>query len=342
MSGHKIAGAALLCYPSWWRELYVEEVGQLTEDLLADGRSELRLAANLFKGALSQRLWARAMPPRAELWHARARASIAVATLPFLGVLPFVFFGLDENSGYTTLPRAQLLELVRSQRGQATAQMDSLLHVGVIVGLVAALVGWTALFDGAKASRVLVPSRPRLLLRLPFVFLAFLLGLYMARRTQLPNGAHQLAHVMVATGGHPAAAAALLDTIWALLVVGAAVTILAIARVAKVCELPWRIMVSGRRVAMVTASVLAAMAFCAVVGLFVSGPHGFVVGSTGVGAGDPSTPYTTFMVFPHWALMASVLVIAAVTSLAGWQSSRRAANMLRSLDPRIGIAYNGV
>ena len=100
MTGHQLADIALRCYPAWWRRLYGDEIGQLTDDLLSEGRSELRLAANLLGGALAARLWARAMPPRAELWLARTRASIAVATLPFLGVLPFVFFGLHANEGY--------------------------------------------------------------------------------------------------------------------------------------------------------------------------------------------------------------------------------------------------
>lgn len=102
MSERRFAEAALRCYPLWWREVYAEEAGQLVADLSADGHSDLRLAVNLFKGALSTRLWARAMPPRADLWHSRARASIAVATLPFLGALPFVLFGLQANEGYQT------------------------------------------------------------------------------------------------------------------------------------------------------------------------------------------------------------------------------------------------
>lgn len=173
--------------------------------------------------------------------------------------------------------------------------------------------------------------------------MAVLLGLYIARATELPRGLRGLAnsHVYVAFGGHPAAAAALLDTMSVVLVVSAAVTMIAIARVARICEVPWRTVVSGRRVAVVTASVLGVMAVCAVVGTVVSGPHGYVTRTFGVGPGNPHAPYTTFVVHPHWALMAPALVIAAVTSFAGWRSSRRAAGMLRSLDPRVGITYRG-
>ncbi len=342
MTGHRLADAALRCYPAWWRRLYGEEVGQLTDDLLSDGRSELRLAANLLGGALAARLWARAMPPRAELWLARARASIAVATLPFLGVLPFVFFGLHANEGYRTLPQWQVLRLTQAPTAEVIRQIFTLLHVGVIVGLIAALAGWLSLIDGVKLSRVLEPSHPRRLLRLPVVFLVVLLGLYIARVTQLPRGVGGVPGspgLLVVHGGNPGAAALLLDGIWAVLGVGSVAAIVAIARVAKVCEVPWKTMTSGRRVAATTSIVLCAMAVCAVVALAVSGPHGFVTRPMGIGVGNLHAPHTAYMVFPDWALMAVPLMLASAMSFAGWRASGRASAVLRTLDPRIGITH---
>lgn len=342
MSGHRLADVALRCYPGWWRHLYADEVGQLSDDLLAEGRGELRLAANLFKGALAERLWAGGMPPRADLWHARARTSIAVATLPFLCVLPFVLFGLQANETYETLPRSQVLVLVQNHGDDLAKQMHSLLQTGVIIGLIAALVGWCALFDGARWSRVAVPSRPRLLVRLPLVFLAVLVGLFIARTTQLPHafgGVPGSPGVMIPYEGNPLAAGALLDAIWAVLAVGSAVTVVAIARLARVCAFPWKTMVSGRKVAAVTAVVLVFMAGFALVGTAVSGAWGFVTRTMGVGLGDPHAPVTTFMVFPHWTLMAVPLVIAAGVSFAGWRASRRASIMLVRIDPGVGITY---
>jgi hypothetical protein len=340
VNGHRLTDAALRCYPGWWHELYADEVAQLTDDLLAEGRRAPRLAANLLRGALSVRGGARAMPPRTDLWLARARASIAVATLPFLGVLPFVFFGLQANEGYRTLPRAQVLRLMRSQSSRVTANMDNLLHSLVVIGLIAALVGWLALADGVRWSRVVEPSRPRLLLRLPLIILAVLFGLYIGRVSELPHGIGGVPGspgLLVMHGGNPDVAAVLLDAAWVVLAAGSAVTVLAVARVAKVCEVPWRTMRSGRRVAAVTAAVLGVMALCAVVGMVVAGPRGFVARTMGVGAGDPRAPVTTYMVFPHWALVAVPLMIAAAASFAGWHAARRASRMLRTLDPRIGI-----
>lgn len=341
MTGHRLVDAALRCYPAWWRRLYGVEVGQLTDDLLSDGRGELRLATNLFGGALAARLWARAMPPRAELWLARTRASIAVATLPFLGVLPFVFFGLHANEGYRTLPGWQVLRLTQSPTAEVSRQIFTLLHVGVIVGLIAALVGWFALIDGVKWSRVLEPSHPRRLLRLPVVFLVVLLGLYIARVTQLPRGIGGVPGspgLLVVHGGNPTAAALLLDVIWAVLGVGSVAAIAAIARVAQVCEVPWRTMISGRRVAATTSVVLSAMGVCAVIALATSGPQGFVTRPMGM-VGDLHAPHTAYMIFPDWALIAVPLVIASAMSLAGWRTSRRASAVLRTLDPRIGITH---
>ena len=333
MTGHRLADAALRCYPAWWRRLYAEEVGQLTEDLLSDGRREVGLAANLFGGALAARLSARAMPPRAELWLARARASMAVSTLPFLGVLPIVLFGLHANEGYRTLPRWQVLRLTQAPAAEVIRQIYTLLHVGVIAGLIAALVGWLALIDGVKQSRALEPSHPRRLLGLPVVFLAILLGLYIARVTELPHGIGGVPGspgLLVVHGGNPGAAALLFDGIWVVLGVGSVVAIAAIARVATVCEVPWKTMVSGRRVAAATSIVLCAMAVCAVVALAVSGPYGFVTRTMGIGVGNLHTPHTVYMVFPDWALMAVSLMIACAVSFAGWRASRRASAVLRT------------
>ena len=64
MTRRRVAKAGLMCHPTWWRGLYAEEVEQLTDDLLSDGRSELRLAADLLHGAVRACVWARAVPLR--------------------------------------------------------------------------------------------------------------------------------------------------------------------------------------------------------------------------------------------------------------------------------------
>lgn len=341
MTGRRVAKAALRCYPTWWRDLYAEEVEQLTDDLLSDGRSELRLAADLLRGAVTARVWARAMPPTSDLWHARARASIAVATLPFLAVLPFLFFGLQADEGYQTLPRGQVVRLTQAPAARVAHQMWTWLHLGLMAGLIAALVGWLVLSRGVRWSRALKVSHPRLLLRLPLFFLAVLIALFVTRQTQNPRSFMILGTapgVIIPSGGDPVAAAALLDSMWAVLAAGVAVTVIAISRVVHVCEVPWKTIVSGRRVAASITVVLVLMAVWAVVGMAVSWPRGLVARPTGVGSGNPHAPYTVYMVFPHWTLMAVPLVIAAVVSFAGWRASRRAATVLKIIDPSISIA----
>ena len=235
-----------------------------------------------------------------------------------------------------------MLRLTQSPTAQVLRQIFTLLHVGVTVGLIAALVGWLALTEGVKRSRVLEPSHPRRLLRLPLIFLVALLGLYIARVSQLPRGIGSVPGspgLLVVHGGDPGAAALLLDGIWAVLGVGSVAAIAAIARVAKVCDVPWKTMISGRRVAATTSVVLCAMAVSAVVALAVSGPQGFVTRPMGIGAGNLHAPHTAYMVFPDWALVAVPLVIASAMSLAGWRASRRASEVLRTLDPSIGITH---
>ena len=95
----RLVDATLVCYPAWWRETYGEEIRKLTEDLVVGGRSEWRLSANLMRGAFATRLRANAMPMRRELWAARTRASIAVATLPWLVALPFVLAAITDRRG---------------------------------------------------------------------------------------------------------------------------------------------------------------------------------------------------------------------------------------------------
>ncbi|MGH9101123.1 MAG: hypothetical protein ACRDV8_12965, partial [Acidimicrobiales bacterium] len=90
----------LACYPPWWRAVYGVEVRQLVEDLLADGRRRWRLAVNLLWGAFRARLLARGMPMRPELWATRSRVSIAVATLPWLAVMPFLILGMHGSTVY--------------------------------------------------------------------------------------------------------------------------------------------------------------------------------------------------------------------------------------------------
>ncbi len=124
---------------------------------------------------------------------------------------------------------------------------------------------------------------------------------------------------------------------WAVLAVGVAVTLIAISRVVHVCEVPWKTIVSGRRVAASITVVLVLMAVWAVVGMAVSWPGGLVARPTGIGPGNPHAPFTVYMVSPHWALMAVLLVIAAATSFAGWRASRRAATVLKIIDPSISI-----
>ena len=149
--------------------------------------------------------------------------------------------------------------------------------------------------------------------------------------------------MIISSGGNPVAATVLLDSMWGVLAVGVVVTVVAVARVATVSEVPWKTMMSGRKVASFTTTVLSLMTMFAIVGLALSKHQGlvtrptFATRPTGVGHGNSHALQTAYLVFPHWALIAGVLMIATVVSFAGWRALRMAATVLRSLDPRVGI-----
>lgn len=72
---------ALGCYPAWWRQRYGDEVRLVVADLMGQGRTARSLAADLARDALRTRMHARGMPHVPDLWAARTRHLLAVASL---------------------------------------------------------------------------------------------------------------------------------------------------------------------------------------------------------------------------------------------------------------------
>jgi hypothetical protein len=83
---------ALRCYPKWWTERYGEEMRAVIDDLTAEGRSQGRIAFGLLRDALRSRFQARGMPHSFGLLATRTRTSVAVGTLPWLAIAPFLTF----------------------------------------------------------------------------------------------------------------------------------------------------------------------------------------------------------------------------------------------------------
>lgn len=342
MSGHLLTDAALRCYPDWWRELYAEEVAQLTGDLLADGRSELRLATNLVGGALVARISARGMPLRRELWARRARLSIAVATLPWLVALPFVLVGTDVPTRKMTFAGQAGASLAASASTHVLTISYEIVRIGLILSLLAGLAGWFAIRRGIRGLSTTTRSA-RLLVVLPLVVFCLLGGLAVWRQAErpysikhyIPRGSSppQLVHI---TGGNASLAHALLTAEWVVLFVGVAASVVALATVAKRFEVWLPAITSGRVVSSVLAALVSLMALCATAGAVASCFHGVTLGAVyfpsvptaPLPKGVPTIGMTLGVAAPRWPLLAVSLGAAAAVSLAGWRSSRQAAHTL--------------
>jgi len=320
MRAPRLIEASLACYPAWWRDVYGEEIRRITQDLAADGRSEIRLAGDLLRGALTTRMRGTAMPRRPELWATRTRVSVAVATLPWLVVVPFVLAAMTGQS-LRTISAATLADPTT----RISTYAYEVMQLALLVSFCAMAAGWGALAGGVRRAR-----RPRrrhlvLLSYVPLVSFLAVLGLFIARVTQLPNEFTSHGGPLIPLDGNPAAAHALLIALWLVLVTGVLASVWSLALVTKHAEMPMLYVRSGKRMATFTALSLALMAVSAVVGAVAAAYHGHPIPSmdnflyTGkyIGGRYP-------VELPGWWLAAVPLNAAAVVSLAGWRVARRA------------------
>lgn len=330
MRAPRLIDASLACYPQWWRDVYGDEIRRITHDLAADGSSELGLAADLVRGAFTARLRGTAMPRRRELWATRTRVSVAVATLPWLVVVPFLLLSMS-GSSEQTISAATLADPVT----RVSTYAYEVMQLALIVSFCAMAAGWGALAGGVR--RAPHPHRRHLTLLAYVPLMSFLavLGLFVARVTQLPNEFTSHGGPLIPLDGNPAAAHALLVALWAVLVGGVVVSVWSLAVVTKHADLPILYLRSGKRMATFTALSLALMAVSAVVGAVAAAYHGHPIPSldnffdSGHYAGGQYP-----VELPGWRLAAVPLTAAAVVSLTGWRVARRAWRITVSLtDP---------
>jgi len=321
----RLVDTTLACYPTWWRDTYGEEIRKVSEDLVAEGRGEWRLAVNLARGALATRLRANAMPMHRELWATRTRVSIAVATLPWLVVLPFVLAAIIDRDSYQSISAATITHLTHSPATRIATDAYQFLQIALLVSFFAVVIGWSALAGGVRRS----PAPGRRLVLLCWVpLLSFLadLGLFIARQTQTSHTT--LFHgnaPPVPLGGHPATAHALLVVLWAVFAAGALASVLSLAVVTKRADMPILYLRSGKRIAAFTALSLTLMAVMAIAGGIATGYHGRLIPSMGnfLYRGHFSAGLYV-VVSARWWLAAVPLTLAAAVALAGWHSARRA------------------
>jgi len=148
----RLTSFALNTYPSWWRERYHDEMVVVIQSLLDDGRSPLRVAANLVASSLRTRLVGTGAPASREFWVHRTQRSLLAATLPWFAIVPLAMtcylsigqYGFFHGSSSVHLSRAGMV---------ARALQQGMLNV-VLVYVVLALVGWRRLRNGLEGQRL--------------------------------------------------------------------------------------------------------------------------------------------------------------------------------------------
>ena len=269
------------------------------------------------------------MPPQRELRSTRTRISIAVATLPWLVVLPFVLAATGNRTGYVYLTAST----ISSPATKVATYSSEVLQTLLIVTFIAAAIGWSTLFRGVRRSSHFRPRRVALLACVPLASFLVVLGLFIARLTQLPNSWGTRGGVYpVALDGNPSAAHVLHVVLWFAFVTGALASVFSVAIVVRSVELPMVLLRSGRRMATWTAFALTLMAILAVAGVVSASFQGHDVPALG------NVFYTahfraglTYVITPQWLLLITPLVVAAAISVAGWRSTRRAWRVTLSL-----------
>lgn len=183
---------AVRCYPKWWQDRYGSEVRAVSEDLMKDGRSEAGVTLNLLRGAIRARTGAAGMPRNLELWRARTRSSVAVATLPWVVVYPLMLWAIGTEGWHvphghtypTSWTKLLGLSLIWGSPNTVVVHGRQVAAVPPLTtgGTVAVVAGWLL------AALVIVT---------PLVFLSGWMGLLGAiKRSPSPNRRHlrRLAH----------------------------------------------------------------------------------------------------------------------------------------------------
>lgn len=285
MRPDRLVDAALRCYPAWWQERYAGEVRTVSDDLRAAGRGSLRIVLDLLAGMVRVRRDGVGMPRTYPLWNARTRASVTVATLPFVLLAPLVvatfeFAGLRSGrmtvlySGFSLFPH-HLFHVVGGREVAAPpltpgatviswAELTAL--VIVLASLATALCGWSSLVGAVRAAPSGRRRGMRLLAWSPAIVVLAFVSLTVAAAQIGPRGWESSGgRPMVPIGGNVALGHAVELVAQAVLVGGWLLSALAIAVVARRVEMTPSALRAGAQIsaAFAVLTVLLAAAFAA-------------------------------------------------------------------------------
>jgi hypothetical protein len=320
MRGTRVLRAILALYPPWWRARYGEEVRATCADVVAAGRSPWRVLGNLAFGAIRTRLRGANMPMQFESWAGRTRASIVIATLPVLAVLPVMFTfrqgqRVSGPSGTILVSGGRL-----SGAGLVAEYAYGVMALAVVLAVGTVLWGYTDL-AGAVRKRSHNDRRLRRLVRVPglsgLTAIALLVTSVVVRPRAFINGRPLNGHLSLANGLVVASAACL--------GLGLAAAVVMVVLVARRARLAIPDLASGRSVALASSALLWVVALAVTTSMVALGRQG---SGSHTSAGIVMTSWGSW-----WIAGVLFLLAAAVVSSLGTASASRSLRVAAQLRP---------
>jgi hypothetical protein len=277
---------------------------------------------NLFVGALRVRVTGAGAPRQYEHWAGRARASLVVATLPALIVMPIVFtFHQGEQIVFSTLPFGP------SGIGTAGRIADDSFGVMAIATLSAIgmlLWGYAGLAGAVR--RDSRNGRPlRRMVRVPGIAAALVVILWVSAIVVGPHAFATRHGVIQPLNGHPALSRGLLGAAAAVLALGLIGAVAMLVMVTRRASLALPDLSVGRWVGLGTSGLLWVMAGAAVVSVVALWRQG--------APGHAAYSLVTTTWGSWWIAGALSLVGAAVLSTWGTVQATRALRVTSQLGP---------
>jgi hypothetical protein len=320
----RLLTALLALYPPWWRARYGDEVRAVSSDLIAGGRSAWRVRGNLLIGAVRTRVGGAATPMQLTHWAARARASIVVATVPVLAVIP-MFGVLHTQSGLLLAQTPPFDTDTESKAGLVALCAIAVMAFTALLALSVLAWGYVDL-SGAVRKRGNNDRRLRRLVRIPGLSLFLAFALWVAASFTRPHEYSGLQNISKPLDGHPALAHGLIVASGALFGFGLASVLIMVVVVARRATLTVSDLTSGKWVGLVTSVLHWVMAGAAVTSALALGRQGSVA------HGDSNvlvTPWDTW-----WTASVVIVVLAAVVSTVGTANARRSMRVISDLRQR--------
>jgi hypothetical protein len=314
--------ALLALYPPWWRERYGEEVRAIASDVIAGGRAPWRVSVDLLVGAVRTRVGGAATPRQFAHWAGRARASIVVATLPVLAVVPVTFSFLQSRQEQSPDQTAPFGNYGVSEAGHVANYAIVVMALALVLAVSTLLWGYVDL-SGAVRKRGDNDRRLRRLVRVPGLSILLAFALWVASIFARPNRYVGVQGASKPLDGHPALAHGLVVASAAGLGIGLAAALVMVVLVAKRATLSVPDLASGKWVGVTTSALLWVMATAAITSAIALGRQG--------SGRHPVYNVVITSWGSWWIAGVLILVLAAVVSTVGTATARHSLRVISQL-----------